>query len=152
MMYKLDVNWLTMPTVRSTDIMGIGIEPSKVEIYSSINCHEEWITTNDEFEYDDTCAPKYESTGGSFLFELPAGSIRRLQSSISFSVTKVNPNETLEVLNAVGDYAHATQTIYNNGVYNYYSVNHGSGIVIDVPYANSYESSVYSNAMFIGEW
>lgn len=152
MMYKLDVDWLTMPTVRSTDIMGIGIEPSKVTIYSSIYCREDWITTNDEYGYDEVCAPKYENTGGSFLFELPTGSIRSLQSSIAFTVRKINPNTTLEVLNAVGDYAHATQTIYNNGVYNYYNVNHGSGIVIDVPYANSYESSVYSNAMFIGEW
>lgn len=149
--YKVDVQWLQMPPVRSFDIIGIGIEPSKVKINSVIMFRQDWILTNNNDGYGTLCAPKSESTGGSAVFELPTGSLSVLESYLYFTVNKQNNAGTIYSTIAVGDYAHAFEEV-DNGVYNYYTVNAVMGIEIDEPYANSYESSSEAIATFVGVW
>jgi hypothetical protein len=150
--YKLDVQWLDMPSTRSWDIIGIGIEAYKVHLISSVVFREDWITTGDYYGHSTSCCPKEETTGGSAMFELPSGSIRLLESYVYFNVVK-NPNVgTLTSVSAVGDYAHAITTISDeNDAYDYFTMNHG-GMVISTPYANSYVDQMEPEAYFVGTW
>lgn len=153
MRYKLDVEWLDMPSTRSWDIIGIGIEPSKVQIDSFVYFREDWITTGDYYGNSQGCCPKEELTGGSAMFELPSGSLRLLESYVYFNLIKQPNVGTITSLTALGDYAHAITTISDeDDAYDYFSVNHITGIEIDTPYANSYIGALAAEATFLGTW
>lgn len=152
MRYKVDVRWNVMPTERSWDIIGIGIESDKVHIMSSISFRADWITTGDDYLYTEACAPKTEETGGSVMFELPSGSLRRLEAYTYFLVYKNTGVGTLTGVEAVGDYAHATETVDEDDAFDSYTVNHAVGIQIYSPFHNSYESSIAATAVYAGAW
>lgn len=153
MRYKLDVEWLDMPSTRSWDIIGIGIEAAKVQIQSLVIFREDWITTGDYYGHTLDCCPKEENTGGSVMFKLPSGSLRLLESYVYFNVTKKLNVGTLTSVVALGDYAHAITNISDeNDAYDYYTVNYIGGIEVDEPYANSYIGALEAEAMFVGTW
>lgn len=151
MRFKNDIDWLTMPSTRSYDIIGIGIEPSKVVINSSIAFRQDWRTTSGNFDYGLTCYPKTETTGGSAMFKLPSGSINILESYTYFTVIKKPNVGTITSLNATGDYAHATSSVSDN-VYNYYSLSVVNGITISSTYYNDYDTIPQAYAHFLGTW
>jgi len=152
MRYKLDVEWLDMPSTRSWDIIGIGIEAAKVQVASLIMFREDWITTGDYYGHTLDCLPKEENTGGSVMFELPSGSLRLLESYVYFNVTKKLNVGTLTSVVALGDYAHAITNISDeNDAYDYFSMNYG-GMVVYPPYTNSYIGALAAEAMFVGTW
>jgi len=151
MRYKLDTYWYIMPSNRSYDIMGIGIEANKVQINSGIDFREDWWTTSNTTDHTTGMYEKIESTGGVILFPLPSGSLDSLEQYMYFNVIKKSGVGTIYSLTATGDYAHATATVSNN-VYNYMSVNVAGGIVIDNPYANSFDEMSAAMANFIGTW
>lgn len=153
MRYKLDIDWYEMPSTRSWDIIGIGIEPTKVEIGSFLTAHQNWRTTGGVYGSSDSgYTVKSQSTGGSVMIELPSGSIDILQSYLYFNVNKVQNVGTIQSLLAVGDYAHATTSVDEDSVYNYYTVNHVAGVVVQSPYHNDYVSVPTSDAVFVGTW
>jgi len=80
MRYKLDTYWQTMPSNRSNDIIGIGIESSKVQIATSIDFRQDWRTSSDVAGYGISCIPKTQFTGGSAMFTLTSGSLSLLES------------------------------------------------------------------------
>ena len=151
MRLKLDVHWFTMPIVRSLDIMGIGFEADKVQQYSSAYFIQTWHVLGGNFGDSESCYPKNESTGVSVMFELPSGQLTSLESSMYFTVAKKTGVNTVYSFYASGDYAHATTSV-SNAVYNYFSINYGTGLVIDSPYHNSYDAIDISQAMFAGTW
>ncbi len=151
MRYKIDTDWLEIPSMRSYDIMGIGMESNKVQLYTTIYFRQDWEKTNGDFGHSTSCAPKEESTGASVLFKLPSGSLRQLESYAYYHVTKKTGVNQVTSLYASGDYAHATSSV-TNAVFNYYSINYISGIEIDSPYHNSYDSMALSQATFLGTW
>ena len=152
MRYKLDTYWQTMPTTRSHDIIGIGIEAAKVYIYSSVYFYQYWRETNNEDGISYGCYPKSQNTGGSAMFELPSGSLNTLESSVYFNVGKLPNVGTISSLVATGDYAHATVTVDGDSAHNYYTVNYVNGIEVDEPYANSYDTITKAFAYFSGTW
>ena len=151
MRYKLDAYWYTIPSTRSYDIMGIGIEANKVQINSGIDFREDWWTTSNTTGYTLANSPKILSTGGAVLFPLPSGSLDSLEQYMYFNVDKKAGVNTVNYLKATGDYAHATVTVSNNA-YNYMTVNVAGGIVIDNPYANSFDEMDEAVATFVGTW
>jgi hypothetical protein len=151
MRYKLDTYWYIMPSTRSYDIMGIGIEASKVQINSGISFREDWWTTSNTTGYTTANYPKFENTGGSVLFPLPSGSLDSLEQYMYFTVDKKPGVSTVTTLTATGDYAHATASVTNDA-YNYMSVNYINGIEIDNPYANSFDEMNEAVANFAGTW
>ena len=151
MRYKLDTYWQMMPTTRSYDIIGIGIEAAKVQIDSLIDCRQDWRTSSDVSGYNTVCMPKTEGNGGSAMIDLPSGSLHILESYIYFTVDKIPGVNTVTSLTATGDYAHATLDVSSNA-YNYYNVNYVNGIEIDNPYANSYDDMNEAKAYFEGTW
>jgi uncharacterized protein YpmS len=152
MRYKVDVQWNSIPTERSWDIIGIGIEANKVHLASTVIFREDWLTTSLEADYTDSCGIKDEGTGESAVFQLPSGSLETLEAFMYFNVYKNENVGTLTSIVAVGDYAHATQNVTFTGVYPNYTVNHALGIDFDEPYANIYESSMPATALFVGTW
>ena len=151
MRYKLDTDWLQIPSQRSYDIMGIGIEASKVQINASIAFRQDWWTSSNTTGYGLACYPKTQSTGGLVMFPLPSGSLQTLESYMYFTVDKKPGVSTVYSLTATGDYAHATSSVTNN-VYNYMSVNVATGIIVSSPYANSYDDMDEAVAQFSGTW
>lgn len=152
MRYKVDVQWNTMPSARSWDIIGIGIEADKVHLISSVYFREDWKTGNGTLLYTEGCMPKEETTGGSVMFELPSGSIQKLEAYAYFNVYKNTGVGTLTSIEAVGDYAHATDDVDEYEVYDVYSVDRIMGIDVDTPYHIYYESSIAATALFAGTW
>jgi len=151
MRYKIDADWLVMPDVRSYDIMGIGIEANKVQRDSSIYFRQDWLTASGTFGHGDGCYPKEQTTGSSVMFKLPSGSLQTLESYAYFHVSKRSGVGVVTSLYASGDYAHATSNV-TDAVYNYFSINYGSGLVISSPYHNSYDAMALSQATFLGSW
>ncbi len=152
MRFKTDVEWLEMPSTRSYDIVGIGIEASKIHIISIIAFREDWQLSNGSFGYDLTCYPKIESTGGSALYGLPSGSLEQLKSYMYITVAKNNNVPSITELVAYGDSKHALSSVNPNNVFANYTVNTGAGIDIDYPYCNSYDSILPADAHFYGLW
>lgn len=151
MLYKLDTYWLQIPSTRSYDIMGIGIEAAKVQVNSSVIFREDWRYSSGVADHTTYCYPKTQSTGGSVMFELPSGSLQSLESYMYFTVDKIQGVNTVNSLTATGDYAHATVNVTDNA-YNYFSVNYVTGLVVSSPYANSYDEMDEATASFDGTW
>ena len=152
MQYRLDVYNYDIPTNRSFDIYGIGIENGKVQVASAIECEQSWNYSNGSSDNNYGCYPKSQTTGGSVMFELPSGNISNLETYISFWVAKYPDTGTINYLEAAGDYAHAINTV-SDAVFNYYTVNI-SGIGVYSPYSTSYLKyfEPASGAHFIGTW
>ena len=151
MRFKTDVQWLTMPSDRYNDIIGIGIEPAKVRIASTIGFREDWVKTNNTFGYDLVCAPKIESSGGSAVFTLPSGSLSELESYIYFNVTKQTGVGTITELYNSGNYAHATSNVSISDIFSNYHV-YLNSLWIDPIYYASYDKTTPVHASFLGTW
>ena len=152
MRFKVDSNWIVIPSERYYDILAIGIEASKVQIASTIVCRENWKTTGGVYDYQDTYYPKTESTGGSAIIELPSGNLEFLNSYLYFNVSKKSGVGTITSLVAGGDYAHAIASVNPSNVLSHYSVNYVGGISIDSTYDSSYSSISVAHASFSGTW
>lgn len=152
MRYKVDSEWLVMPPDRQHDIIGIGIEPTKVEIASVIVFKESWYTTGNEHGYDTSCYPKTETTGGSAIMQLPSGSMQYIDSYLYFNVRKKANVGTITELNMCGAYAHATASVDPNTIFNNYYVLLVGGIYIDYPYDLNYDEITPACASFVGTW
>ena len=151
MRYKINMDWLQMPSVRSWDIMAIGIEQDKVQLVSSIIARQDWYTSTDSFD-SESYMQKIESTGGTVMFKLPSGSITGLESYMYFNIGKKPNVGTISSLYAVGDYAHAISTISDEeDAFDYVSTSI-AGIDVYSPYANSYDSMIEAVAAFFGTW
>ena len=151
MRYKVDTDWLQIPSIRSYDIMGIGMEASKVQLATTIFFRQDWQTSSGTFGYGTGCYPKEQTTGASVMFKLPTGSLQQLESYAYYNVSKRSGVGTITSLTASGDYAHATTNV-TDAAYNYFSINYVTGLVISSPYHNSYDDMSISQAMFLGTW
>lgn len=152
MRFKTDVEWLIMPSDRYYDIIGIGIEPDKVYISSSIRFRQDWVTTGNTFGNDQICAPKNESSGGSAVFALPSGSLSELESFIYFNVAKKSGVGTITELHNSGNYAHADSYVDGSTLFNNFHVYYGGGLWIDPAYYVYYSTTNPAFASFIGTW
>lgn len=151
MFYRVDVYNYDIPTVRSFDIYGIGIDSGKVQIASPVFCQQTW-TNSSGTHTSGGCYPKTENTGGSAMFELPTGTLYSLETYIGFEVSKKSGVGTIYTIQAAGDYAHANQTVTYT-VYNYYTADI-SGISVFSPYSSKFDQyfSPPSAAVFNGTW
>lgn len=151
MRYKVDSEWLAMPTDRYYDIIGIGLEPLKVEIGSTIVFRENWLTSDDVLGYVNTGYPKSESTGGSTQIQLPSGNMQYIDAYLYYAVKKKTGVGTITELTACGDYAHSSYNYDPNTIYSHYNM-YISGIDIDYPYDIYYDEISPACATFIGTW
>ena len=151
MRYKTDAEWITMPSNRYHDLIGVGFESSKVQIASGIVFRENWLTTGYVSGYDTTGYPKSESTGGSAQIQLPSGSLLQLDSYLYFNVKKKAGVGTITTLNTCGDYAHATSYVNPSVILNNYDMSL-AGFDINSPYSILYDRQTTPCASFVGTW
>jgi len=154
--FKLDLDWEELPpsNERFWDIMGIGIEQSKIHIGTTIDFREDWTTTSNVSDYDEVCAPKIQATGGSAMFRLPSASLSELSQYLYFRVYKNSGVGTITDLIAVGHSAHAI-AYYDpdvpGGVYYNYDMT-TIGLTVYPPYGSYYLMPGTATASFVGQW
>lgn len=153
MRYKMDMQYVTIPSTseRYYDLIGIAIEANKVFIASPLMFREDWVTTGNTFGYDDTGYYKIDQYGGSFLFELPGGSLQLLESYLYYNVEKKNGVGTITYLAASGDYAHAYNSV-DYHVMNYYTLDNIGGFSFGNPYGGVFDGIAMAVGTFVGEW
>ncbi len=152
MRFMTTMEWLTIPDDRYNDIIGIGIEPLKVQMATPVVFREDWRTTSSQDGYTTVCSPKSQSTGGSAIFSLPSGSLSQLEAYLYFNVAKQDNVGTITELYTSGNYAHAYSNVSSGNLYNHYTVSYGGGISIDSTYGSYYDTTTPANASFIGSW
>lgn len=149
--YKMDMYWDTMPSTRSFDIMGITIQPDRVHIATAIMFRQDWETSGGTFYHSISGYDKIEAQGGSYVYQLPTGSLDILEAYIYFNVRKNNGIGTINTLLAGGDFAHAYNTV-SYQVKDNYGLYEGFGIDVDLPYAVNYDENSMAVAAFYGTW
>jgi len=152
MRFMNNAEWLVIPTDRYYDVIGIGIESSKVQMATGIVFKEEWVTTGGVHQNTQVCTPKYENTGGLAIFELPSSDIVSLDIMLYFNVMKQPNVGTITSLYAVGDYAHAICSVSPSNLLSHISINSSVGIMIDSTYSSCYLDTQEAVASFIGTW
>lgn len=151
MRYKVDVDWHIIPSNRSYDIIGIGIEADKVEIASSLAFRQDFTYTSGSSSFSMAGYKRSNSTGGSVLFELPTGSLSNLSSFLYFSVIKTDNAGTVTELIATGDYTHSTSSISKSTAENY-TCNYATGVYVYTPYDLYFDGTTPASARFLGTW
>lgn len=125
--YKNDLVWKRMPSTRSYDIQGIGID-STVSGVSSSKYFKRIADIEDSANlvcyFDNSTSGTWELSGTGYAvnFKLPANTstttVTALSSHMYFDVQKLT-SATILTLNAYGDYKHAQKTVsssVSNGV------------------------------------
>ena len=143
--YKNILEWKTMPSVRSYDIIGIG-HHSTVRKCSGLLFYQDYC------ESGGSCGTNYINTPQSFnngegtSFLLKSGNLSSLKVTIFYNVEK-NTSATINTLHAYGDYAHATTTVSDTASQDYVvsvgGLNLGSSITASYDYMQSAHATVY---------
>ena len=148
--YKVTVQWKSIPSVRSYDIIGIGIN-SNVVIDSGITFQQDYCYSNGTCYSSNVSMVKTLSSGGGALFCLPSSSnVSSMSSYLYFNVNKKNTGSIITSQHAYGDYAHAVKTTYTS-YYDHFSVTQ-AGIVLDSTSVNSYDTMSSAIASWSGNW
>lgn len=146
--YKVSLEWKKIPSTRSYDIIGIGLD-GNVKIDSGLVFQQNFCYSSNNCSSSTVHTGKSTSTGATATFQIPTQSIISLSSYLYFDVNK-NTNSTITKLNAYGDYAHATKTISKSNA-NKHSIN-SSGIVLESSISNYYDTMDKSTATWTGSW
>lgn len=147
--YKVILEWKTMPSTRSYDIIGIGF-PSSVKPESSISFSQNYCYSNGDCNTETVYTPYIGTYGVGASFSLPVGSLSSLKQTLYVDMEKTNNSSTIIKQYAYGDYAHAIKTIsYTNS--KKYTVESG-GIILNSTIANYYDSINTANATWTGSW
>ena len=146
--YQAQLEWKTIPSNRSYDILAIGFAPN-VAINSTINFNQYYCFSSGDCRNNSASYLKSTSTGGGAFYKLPEGSLTTLKSSIYFDVRK-NVNAVIKVQNAYADSSHSVSSI-SSSYSQSYNIN-SSGIVLDSSIKNSFDSIPVSVANWSGRW
>ena len=147
--YEVILEWKTMPSTRSYDIIGIGF-PSSVKPESSITFRQNYCLTNGSCYTGVSHTPYIGVNGVGASFALPSGSLTSLKQTLYVEMIKTDNSSTILRQYAYGDYSHATKNIsYSNS--KKYMVSSG-GIILDSSINNYYDSINTANATWTGTW
>ena len=148
--YKVSVEWLQIPSNRSHDIIGIGID-TNVSIFGDLTYFQQnFCYSANNCNSSGVYSAKVTSTGASATYQLPSASVVSMNSYLYFSVQK-NTTSTITQLNAYGDFAHAMTTVSLNDAYNNHSINR-SGIYLNSNISSYYDSINTAKAVWTGSW
>jgi len=147
--YKVVLEWKTMPSTRSYDIIGIGF-PASVKPQSSIAFNQYYCFNNGSCNTSVSYTPYIGVNGVGASFGLPVGSLTTLKQTLYVDMVKSDSSNTIINQYAYGDYSHATKTIsYDNA--RKYVVSSG-GIILNSSITNYYDSINTANATWSGTW
>lgn len=147
--YKVVLEWKTMPSTRSYDIIGIGF-PASVKPESSLVSSQNYCFTNGNCYTGVSYTPYIGVNGVGASFALPVGSLASLKQTLYVEMIKADSSSTILRQYAYGDYSHATKSIsYDNS--RKYVVSSG-GIILDSSIDDYYDSINTANATWSGTW
>jgi len=147
--YKVDLEWKSMPVVRSYDIIGIGMN-TNVKIDGGLYFRETYCYTSGICDTNTSRNEKITSSGGAASFKLPSDkTVNYLATYLYYDILK-NTSSTIKTLNAYGDYSHATKTITSANSTKY-EINN-SGIVLDSSISSYYDEISLAKAVWTGSW
>lgn len=110
--YKVSLNWNSMPSTRSYDVIGVGFN-GNIKISGLVNFSYTYSNANGEYTTSTlNYGKKSTSTGGSATYKLPTN-IRSLNAVLYYDVVK-NTTNTITKLEMCGDYSHATSNVTNS--------------------------------------
>lgn len=148
--YKVTLTWKQFPSVRSYDIIAIGIEPTLVYIDSNLVFNQTHCISNSCTNSNSINNDNYSIAGAGVSFKLPTStSITGLRSYFYFDVSKAYDG-TLPAMYADGDYSHATSSITSALATRYY-VNQ-TGVMLHDTIEGYYDSIASAEAEWIGSW
>lgn len=147
--FKNTVEWKNIPSTRSYDIIGIGIDNS-VYISSDIVFQQNYCYSSGSCSSSNVSVIKNSTTGGAALFNLPtSSSITSMNSYIYFMVGKTS-NNTLNSMYAYGDYAHAVKNTSSSNS-SYYTINK-TGLSLYSSIVDKYDEIPVAKATWTGTW
>ncbi len=147
--YKVSVTWKNIPSTRSYDIIGIGMD-SSVKMYANPTFQQNYCDESNNCSSSNIYTKNTSSTGIGASFKLPSGSLSSLSSYFYYDVEKRDGSNTVTSQNAYGDYAHATKQITQANATNYI-VNRG-GIILEDSVTSYYDETPTSTAKWTGSW
>lgn len=149
--YKNSLVWKTLPTTRSYDVIGIGMERDKVQ-YSGNRTFNQTICSYGTGCKNSSTASYYmnQETGIGASFKLYSGAFYDMSSYFYFDVEKRAGVGTITKLWSAGDYAHAREEIeaYEANLYNINNV----GFNFDDTIEDSFDRMDTADAVWTGSW
>ncbi len=146
--YKISIVWQTIPSVRSYDILGIGIN-SNVKVNSAPYFSMTYCYSVNNCKTVQTSMKRVFTTGAGVTFKWTSENLTSANAYFYFDVSK-NTNNTLKSLSAYGAYANAEKNVSVN-VSDNYSVN-SLGINLNSTYLDSYNRHSKITASWTGSW
>jgi len=148
--YKTSIEWKSNPSVRSYDVLGIGMESNKVQKQGSPVFVGDYCYTGGGC-INTTYSNLYTSSYGvGMVHKLPTGSFSSMEAYLYYDVVKINSGNTITSLGAFGDYAHATSDISLSSIVGNYSVS------TIISYSNGmqgyYDETPTTTATWTGSW
>ena len=147
--YKVVLEWQTMPSIRSYDIIGIGFK-SSVKPKSSLVFSQYYCLSNGNCNTSTSHTSYLGTNGIGASFALPIGKLTALKQTIYADMIKSNNSSTIISQSANGDYSHAIKNIsYDNS--KKYTVSN-LGIELKSAVTNYYDEINTANAKWTGTW
>ncbi len=147
--YKVNLEWKSIPKIRSYDTIAIGfpasVKPKLRPIFSEDYCTDKgkcYNTTGYHFLYSG-------DNGVGVTFQVPTGNLKSLNQTLYVDMQK-NTSSTIIAQYAYGDYAHAVKTISLNNAQKY-KVNTG-GIIYEDTSITYYDAISTAKATWNGNW
>lgn len=146
--YKVTLNWNKIPSTKSYDVIGIGIN-NNVKINSLL--HFSYTYSNSNGEYTTSTlnyGKKSISTGGSIVYKVPTN-IYSLSTVLYYEVAK-NTSNTITRLDMCGDYSHATSNVSTTTANNHNITI--DGILLGTSSISYYDAIPCADATWLGTW
>lgn len=149
--YNISTNWKTMPSARSYDLIGIGME-SKVKLSGPVTFAQVFCTSTSLSSCSSLTAHnlKSTSTGIAASFVLKSGTYKIITVGLYFDVVK-NTSAQITSQKATGHYIHATETVPYDPITSIRQIG-DYGIVIDGTLQGYYETISTVKATWTGSW
>ena len=134
--YKTVLFWKIIPSVRSHDIIGIGMA-NNVQLFGTPSFQQYYCYSGGNCYTSTAHVVKTGSYGAGATYKLAEGTLTTLKATFYYNVSK-NTSSTITSLSAAGDYAHATTTVSSDTAQNY-SVG-GGGLSLNSSISGYYDS------------
>ena len=149
--YRNQVNWITFPSVRSYDVIGIGHYSNvsmdgtpyfKMEYYTLSGAHyNSFFYLNQSF-----------TNGDSATFLLPLPNLSSLTITYYYTVKKNNPANTITSQAIFGDYAHGIDSSLTTSQAENHEVWQNFGIVFNNSVYNKFDTNDEADVYWSGTW
>jgi len=149
--YKVTLEWKVIPVTRSYDIIGIGLDRTKVYASGNRTFSQTYCVTAMTCTSSTTADINNQQGGVGASFKLPSGSYVFMSSYLYYDVSKKSGVGTITSTAAYGDYAHATSSVTQGQAADNYAVGAG-GIGLYSNIASYYDHMNTATAYWTGTW